>query len=165
MFEYIHIYFWIGCGVGRGKEVGKAEAFQNLRLDLLQSYLFVNFVFIKFLFYFIYICMYFFFDIDLKLYWWDDIFWFCFLLQLFAYFFFLNKREGEFVGVCDQYTNPKPFKLHLVHCIIPHIWLQNWGAVRLWFYPNRTTICRAKNSLKPHRIASLTPLVDVMSKC
>ena len=48
--------------------MGKAEAFQNLRLDLLQSYLFVNFVFIKFLFYFIYICMHFFFDIDLKLY-------------------------------------------------------------------------------------------------
>ena len=94
MFEYIHIYFWIGCGVGSGKEVGKAEAFQNLKLDLLQSYLFVNFVFIKFLFYlFIYIYVYNFFDIDLKLYGWDDIFWFCFLLQLFAFFFSKQKRR------------------------------------------------------------------------
>ena len=90
VWVYTHIFFfWIGCGVGRGKEVGKAEAFQNLRLDLLQSYLFVNFMFIKFLFYLFFI----YFDIDLKLYGWDYIFWFCFLLQLFAFFFSKQKRR------------------------------------------------------------------------
>ena len=48
VWVYTHIFFfWIGCGVGRGKEVGKAKTFQNLRLDLLQSNIFVIFMFIK----------------------------------------------------------------------------------------------------------------------
>ena len=79
-------YFCIGF-LGRGKELGKVEAFQNLRLDLLQSHHFVIFVFIG--------------VIILTLIWslMDDILWFCLLISVV--FIFRTRREGESVEACD----------------------------------------------------------------
>ena len=91
VWVYTHIFFfWIGCGVGRGKEVGKAKTFQNLRLDLLQSNLFVIFMFIK-----VFI---------LTLIWsfMDEMIYCDSISDLSClHFFFRTKRKGESVGACD----------------------------------------------------------------